>query len=943
MTPRATYRVQFSRAFTFADAVDIVPYLARLGISHLYSSPILTARAGSTHGYDIVDHASINPELGGRAGFDRLVATLHAHEMGILLDIVPNHMGVGGSDNRLWLDVLEWGRASPYATWFDIDWEPAEARLRGHVLLPFLGQQYGVELESGNIALRLDRRDGSLSAWYHHHRFPIAPRHYPQVLHPASGQSPMLDGALQGVASAVAPSNRSLPAIRKAFAEARQALAASLDDSIAHVAIDGALQRFDAATAEGRDQLHDLLERQSYRVAWWRAAADEINYRRFFNINDLAGFRVEVPGAFDAAHALLLELWSNGSVDGFRIDHVDGLADPRAYCRKLRRRMLALAGHRPSARSREPWIIVEKILARHEHVPTAWQVDGTTGYEFMDAVGGLLHEPAGEAALSELHAEITGDASNFHDHALVARRQILRDYLASELAGVALVAHRVLQRNPQTRDFTLTGIRRALAEIAAHFPVYRTYCSEAGPGIEDARTLEWAFTGARRGLRATEHALLDALLPLLSGRMVRHSTPGATRRDLLLVLRRFEQLTGPTAAKAIEDTAFYRYVRLLSRNEVGSDPAQFATPPATFSRQQRRRRQTPLALLATATHDHKRGEDTRARLAVLSERTEEWKAAVHRWMRLNAPLKVAVDSRPAPSPADEYQLYQTLVGAWPPHLEVADTAALAAFVERVEQWLLKAVREAKFRTDWDVGNTAYEDATLNFLRASMAPNRTIPLAEEIAAFSRQIAPQGMLKGLTQLALKCLSLGVPDIYQGTEVWDFSLVDPDNRRPVDYTALAALADQDPGNGWTNGAIKQQFLMRFLALRRSRNALFLRGRQLPIRLVGDAPEDFFAQLIVFDGSGVLLIAPRLTARLDGARRNLAFILPREFDGATGSDVFRRTVLQMRRQTTLPTFPAGDPPLFLYLLERPQPLDTECTSTSVRAAVEPICRDPA
>jgi (1->4)-alpha-D-glucan 1-alpha-D-glucosylmutase len=938
MTPRATYRVQFSRAFTFADAVGIVPYLAQLGISHLYSSPILTARAGSTHGYDIVDHASINPELGGRAGFDRLVTTLHAHEMGILLDIVPNHMGVGGGDNRLWLDVLEWGRASPYATWFDIDWEPAEARLRGHVLLPFLGQQYGVELEAGTIVLRLDPQDGSLSAWYHHHRFPITPRTYPQVFHAAVGQSAALDNALQAIATATAPSGRSMSSTRKAFAEAQLALAATLKDSAARAALDHALQCVNAATPDGRDRLHDLLERQSYRLAWWRAAADEINYRRFFNINDLAGFRVEVAGAFDAAHALLLELWSDGSVDGFRIDHVDGLADPRAYCRKLRRRMLALAEKRPPARSREPWIIVEKILARHEHVPAAWQVDGTTGYDFMDAVSGLLHDPGGEAALTNLYAEITGDAGNFHDHVLVARRQILRDYLASELAGVALVAHRVLQRNPQTRDFTLTGIRRALAEIAAHFHVYRTYCSEAGPGVEDARTLEWAFTGARRGLRATEHALLDVLLPILSGRTIRQTPPGAARRDLLLVLRRFEQLTGPTAAKAVEDTAFYRYVRLLSRNEVGADPAHFAMPPAAFSRQQRRRRQTPLALLATATHDHKRGEDARARLAVLSERAEEWSAAVHRWMRLNTPLKVTVDGKPAPAPADEYQLYQTLVGAWPPHLDVADRAALASFVERVEQWLLKAIREAKLRTDWDVGNAAYEEATLNFLRASMAPNRTIPLAEEIAAFARQIAPQGMLKGLAQLALKCLSLGVPDIYQGTEAWDFSLVDPDNRRPVDYAALAGQG-ASTSDGWTSGAIKQQFLMRLLALRKTQNELFRRGRQLPVRLIGDVSEDFLAQLIAFDGSGVLLIVPRLTARLDSTRHKLAFLLPREFDGTTGSDVLRGSPLQMHRQTTLPNVAPGDPPLFLYLLERTPPFARECKSTvggQPRTAVE-------
>jgi len=665
VNPRATYRLQFTKSFTFEHATALVPYLARLGISHLYSSPILTARAGSTHCYDIVDHSTINPELGGMPALRHLTETLHAHDMGLLVDIVPNHMGIAGSENRLWLDVLEWGRASPYAGWFDIDWEPQEPRLRGRVLLPFLGDTYGTVLAEGSIALRLDRATGSLSAWHHEHRLPIAPRDYGEVLCSAHGRVRTLDAALDRLSRVGRVAGaRGSRALRRTFQDSRAEFARFLaTDTAARTAVDEALSTFDCSTAAGQARLHQLLERQNYRLAWWRAAADEVNYRRFFNVNELAGFRVEVGPAFDASHALLLTLWRVGMIDGMRIDHVDGLGDPRGYCRKLRRRMEALARHRPPGRSREPWIVVEKILARHERLPSGWRVDGTTGYEFMDAVSAVLHDPKGEAPLTALHAEITGNTASFREHELVARRQILRDYLAAELAGVALVVHRILQRDPVTRDFTLTGVRRALAEVAAHFPVYRTYCSEAGPNPEDRRVLGWAVQAARRTLRPAEWPLFDALLPILEGSRIRHMPLGATRRDGLLALRRFQQLTGPTAAKSVEDTAFYRFARLLSRNEVGADPGQFALPAAAFGRMQRHLRRTPFTLLATATHDHKRGEDGRARLAVLSEQPTAWATAVRRWLRLNAPLKVSVDNAPAPVPTDEYQLYQTLVSA----------------------------------------------------------------------------------------------------------------------------------------------------------------------------------------------------------------------------------------------------------------------------------------
>jgi len=889
MTPRATYRLQLSGAFTLADATAVVPYLARLGISHLYCSPLLAARRGSTHGYDLVDHGRINPELGGMPAFLELVAALRRQGLGLLLDIVPNHMGVAGAENRLWLDVLERGRASPYAGWFDIEWE-AEEPLAGRILLPVLGQPYGSVLERGGIALRFDPAEGSLSAWYHEHRFPIAQRDYAAVLAGGGGDIEAL------LASPPAGGRRASEAWRH-----RLAACAATADGARGVA--AALARFDAADAAGRQRLHGLLERQHYRLAWWRAAADEVNYRRFFNINELAGFRVEVPAAFEAAHGFVLDLWRRGLIDGLRIDHVDGLAEPRAYCRKLRRRMEALAGERPEGLSRRPWIVVEKILARHETLTADWRADGSTGYDFMDAVGGLLHDPAGEAVLDRLHAELAGGRRSFHEEEVAARRQVLRDQFAAELGAAARVVHRVLQQDAHTRDFTLTGVRRGLAEIVAHFPAYRTYATRSGPTEKDRATLDWALGAAARSLRPAERPLLEAVGHVVSGAGLRTAPPGARRREGLRAVRRFQQLTAPVAAKAVEDTAFYRYVRLVSRNEVGSDPGRFAVPPAAFQRLQRGLARQPLGLLATATHDHKRGEDTRMRIAVLSERAEEWAATAARWARLNAPLKAALPDGPAPGAADEYQLYQTLVGAWPLGLDPADRDGVGRFAARIEGWLLKALREAKLRTDWGVGDPAYEDAAVRFLHASLAAERPARFAGEVAELAADLAPAGLTKGLAQTALKCWSVGVPDIYQGTEWWDFSLVDPDNRAPVDFVARAAALDGDAeGDGWRRGEVKQQLLRDLLAVRQRLPELFLRGRYLRPRLAGPLARRLVVQMLAAGDRAVLLAVPRLTAGLgmEGFART-TLTLPDGFAAAEAHRLPDGRAVAIRRRVVL------------------------------------------
>ncbi len=685
----ATARLQFHKDFTMDDATRLVPYYAKLGVSHLYASPLLKSRPGSTHGYDIVDHNQIDPELGGEDALRRLVAVLRQHDMGLVLDIVPNHMGVGGADNAWWLDVLEWGRSSAHAEYFDIDWDPPDGSLRGRMLAPFLGSPYGDCLNNGEITLQFDPEDGRFFAGYYSHRFPINPRDYASILltgggrleEPARafGALSTVDGeAMRGDAAAARADLRS-PDYAKAIAEC--------------------LADYAPADETGRDRLHRLLERQAYRLSWWRAATDEINWRRFFDVNGLAGVRAEVPAVFDDTHRTILRLYREGLIDAVRIDHVDGLADPRAYCRKLRRQLAAAAAHRPpELQGQAAGLWIEKILAPQEQLRTDWLTDGTTGYDYMNEMSAVLHDPAGEVPLTTLWTTLTGRPGEFQVEAEAARRQILRESLASESFSAAAAIHRIARRDVATRDYTLTAIRRTVTEILVHFHVYRIYAGLTGIDARDKREMDRAMAGARRTVRAIDRDLLELIGGWLSGDGIRQVPVGIRRQERLRAMIKFQQLSAPTAAKSIEDTAFYRFGRLISRNEVGTEPSQFALTPNAFHKAMgERRKKEPLALLATATHDHKRGEDTRARLAVISEIPSEWEAALQRWMRLNAPLKRDLGG-PAPDACDEIMLYQSIVGAWPLDLSPDDADGVKAFGERVAAWQEKALREAKRHT-----------------------------------------------------------------------------------------------------------------------------------------------------------------------------------------------------------------------------------------------------
>ncbi|MDQ0740225.1 malto-oligosyltrehalose synthase [Pseudomonas sp. W4I3] len=843
---RATQRLQFHKGFTLDDAVPLVPYFAQMGISHLYASPLLKARAGSMHGYDVVDPTRVNPELGGEAALQRLVAALREHDMGLILDIVSNHMAVGGADNPWWLDLLEWGRLSPYSEFFDIQWHSPDPLLKGQLLMPFLGSDYGEALQSGNLILKFDAAQGAFYVEHYEHRFPICPRDYALIL---GG-----DEALKPLADRFA----TLAYQDDAYAEAaqlKQTLAERAGDLLP--AIKQRLATFDGRTPEGFERLHELLEQQSYRLASWRTAADDINWRRFFDVNELGGLRVERTAVFEATHGKIFELIEAGLIDGLRIDHIDGLADPRGYCRKLRRRLDALSPQRHLP------IFVEKILGEGETLRDDWKVDGTTGYEFMNQLSLLQHHPDGFAPLAELWSRHSERPSAFMDEARLARQQILNGSLGGDFESVAQALLQVARDDVMTRDLTLGAIRRALQELIVHFPVYRTYISARGRSAADDKIFQQAMEGARTTLSEGDWPVLDHLEKWLGGQPWRRRPLGRERKMLKHACVRFQQLTSPAAAKAVEDTAFYRSAVLLSRNDVGFSTEQFSAPLADFHTvNQQRLEHFPHNLLATATHDHKRGEDTRARLAVLSECAPWYAEQVEHWRSLAAPLRDTPDS---PSAGDELILYQVLLGSWP----LESNPDLEAYQQRLWQWQQKALREAKLQSSWSAPNEAYERGVETFLQRVLLSEAGGPLRDALASAAQAIAPAGALNGLAQSLLHLSVPGVPDVYQGDEFWDFSLVDPDNRRPVDFVARQRALDT-PANPvellshWRDGRIKQALIAQVLALRKAHVGLFSDGTYTALEVVGEQAEHVVAFCREHQGTRVLVVVPRWSRRL-------------------------------------------------------------------------------
>ncbi len=845
---RATQRLQFHKGFTLDDAVPLVAYFAQLGISHLYASPLLAARAGSMHGYDVVDPTRVNPELGGEPALHRLVAALREHGMGLILDIVSNHMAVGGADNPWWLDLLEWGRLSPYSEFFDIQWHSPDPLLKGQLLMPFLGSDYGDALQSGNLLLKFDADHGGFYVEHYEHRFPICPRDYAMILGSDEVLKPLAERF-----SALAVDD-------DAYTEAswlKHALAERASEASVLHAIEHRLVEFDGRQPDGFQHLHALLEQQVYRLASWRTAADDINWRRFFDVNELGGLRVERSAVFEATHGKIFELISQGLVDGLRIDHIDGLADPRGYCRKLRRRVDALSPNRHLP------IFVEKILGEGETLREDWQVDGTTGYEFMNQLSLLQHDPAGFAPLAELWTRHSERPAAFIEEAWLARQQILNGSLAGDFESVAQALLQVARDDVMTRDLTLGAIRRALQELIVHFPVYRTYISARGRSANDDVFFLQALAGARSTLGEGDWPVLDHLEKWLGGQPWRNRPVGRERKMLKHACVRFQQLTSPAAAKAVEDTAFYRSAVLLSRNDVGFSTEQFSAPLADFHAANQQRLQTfPDNLLATATHDHKRGEDTRARLAVLSECAQWYVEQVEQWRRLAAPLR---DDAHSPSAGDELILYQVLLGSWP----LETNPDLQCYQQRLWQWQQKALREAKLQSSWSAPNEAYEQAVEAFLSRLLLSDAGATLRNAIASAAQAIAPAGALNGLAQSLLRITVPGVPDLYQGDEFWDFSLVDPDNRRPVDFNARQHALNNPPDVGellshWRDGRIKQALIAQVLAVRKAHTELFQRGSYTALEVEGKHADHVVAFCRTYQGKHLLVVVPRWSHRL-------------------------------------------------------------------------------
>jgi (1->4)-alpha-D-glucan 1-alpha-D-glucosylmutase len=922
--PTGTYRLQLHSGFRLEDADRVVDYLADLGVSDCYVSPYLAARPGSTHGYDVTDHSRINPEVGDELAHDRFLAHLKARGMGRVLDIVPNHMGFGPS-NPLLVDVLENGPQARSAPFFDVDWTPVKATLQGRILLPVLEDLYGKVLESGLLVL--ERDGGSFWIRYHDRRFPLRPRSYATVLarraealHAELDDEDVLDylsirDAAQNLPECRFCTPEEVERVRREkevikrrlhrLCERSPRVRAFVDENVASfLGEPGRPHTFDA--------LHALLEDQVFRLAYWRVAAEEINYRRFFDVTDLAGIRVEDEKVFDHVHRLICRWVREGGVTGLRVDHPDGLADPLGYFVRLQERLFLVAcrarleaeGRRDvdwpalAAKLRDRYraevdadpasplarrfpVVAEKILSTGERLPADWPIDGTVGYEYLNALNGLFVDPDASAAVDSVYREFTGDAEPFAEVLHQSKHHVERALLASELNTLGQLLNRVAESHRRSRDFTLNDLQRAVVEVVACFRVYRTYIRPGSEVSERDRSLvEQAVARARKRLPTVDRLVFDFVRDVLV-----LDTPSDLSDDARALWERFavrfQQITGPVQAKGLEDTTFYRQVPLVSLNEVGGDPSRFGSSPSAFhALNSHRHADWPGGLSTTATHDTKRGEDGRIRINVISELTDEWKTHLARWSRWNARKKLVVNDAECPDGREEYLLYQTLLGAWPFGGD-AD-APPEGFVARVQGYVVKAACEAKRNTTWTDPDPSYKEALTKFVAEVLEGPDAAPFLSDFLAFQRRVARIGVVHSLSQVLLKLASPGVADVYQGCELWDLSMVDPDNRRPVDFEARAAAlgrikADLASGRPRAelarslfeapgDGAIKLFVVWTALNHRRQNPELYQRGSYRPVESSGELKDRVVALVRHHAGRSVLAVVPRLVARLMG-----------------------------------------------------------------------------
>lgn len=913
--PLSTYRLQFNSDFRFSDAAAIIPYLHRLGISDIYASPYFQASAGSRHGYDILDQNTLNPEIGSEEEYEALVAALHAREMGQILDIVPNHMCIEGQ-NAFWLDVLENGPSSIYANFFDIDWHPVKQELENKILIPILGDQYGAILENGELQLAFE--EGSFFVSYYDNKLPIIPKSYSNILTLGLEQ-------LEEELSAAAPPFQELMSIitalkhlpptteqdperiieryREKEVVKRRLWSLYQETSSIRIFIDGNVAIFNGRRGEPRsfDHLDELLREQVYRISHWRVATEEINYRRFFDINSLGAIRVEDPAVFEKTHQLIFALVASGKVNGLRIDHADGLQDPEDYVKRLQmgcfislsgaddgeadnsaaadgnlrseygQKVAADPGFKPF------YIIGEKILLKAEKLPESWPVFGTTGYDFVNQVNGLFVDTAHAKVFERLYTRFMQHSIDFPTAVYDKKKLVMQVSMSSEINTIGHYLNRISEQNRHTRDFTLNSLIKSIVEVIACFPVYRTYINSFAVAERDRQYIEAAVSRAKRQNPAISTSVFDFIRAVL----LLHFPESLSEEYQLFWLdfvKRFQQITGPVMAKGVEDTAFYLYNRLVSLNEVGGNPERFGMTLEAFHGQNIERcKIRPLAMLATSTHDTKRSEDVRARINVLSEIPELWREGLTRWSRQNRKYKVIAEGKPTPSRNEEYFLYQTLVGTWP--FCLPEDGEFTAYCARIKEYMLKAMREAKVHTSWISPNARHEETVLSFIDAILKTSRHNIFLRDFAAFQRLTAAAGIFNSLSQTLLKITSPGIPDFYQGNELWDFSLVDPDNRRPVDYRLRKERLDEliqkesDEGPLATcrnivatrqDGQIKLHLTSKALNFRRDNRELFETGRYLPLNVEGSRLEHVCAFERSSNGTSFLVVVPRLCLRL-------------------------------------------------------------------------------
>jgi (1->4)-alpha-D-glucan 1-alpha-D-glucosylmutase len=916
--PVSTYRIQFNHRFTFRDATRTISYLDQLGITDIYASPYFKAKSGSLHGYDIVDHNSLNPELGTHQDYAAMIAELHRHGMGQVLDIVPNHMYIESPDNAWWMDVLENGLCSPYAAYFDIDWAPVKKELKDKVLIPVLGGQYGNILEGQE--LRLAFEEGAFFVYYDKHKFPVLPETYVSILEHRleklkallPEESPDLTELLSIITALqhLPPFTETDPLrITERYREKEvikrrlRLLVASHDDIGTHITENLILFNGTKGDSKSFDLLDNLMSEQIYRLSYWRVATDEINYRRFFDINGLGAIRMEHPAVFAATHALVFRLIRERSVTGLRIDHTDGLYNPVEYFHWVQRgcfiqEMITEEDGvdrgqvKPEAISEaerehamqydetvlknpeyKPFYIVgEKILTKSERMPEDWPIYGTTGYVFLNSVNGILIAGQNAKAFNVIYEKFIRKKINMQDMIAANKKVVMRTALSSEVNTLGHYLNNISERNRHTRDFTLNSLRRAIVEVIAAFPVYRTYTNTWTVSDRDIQYIELAVSRAKRNNPAISESIFDFLKEVLLLRFPKalNDTDKAKQFDFLM---RFQQFTGPVMAIGVEDTTFYVYNRLVSLNEVGGMPDRFGTTLEAFHGQNMERLKFwPHALITTDTHDTKRSDDVRARINVLSEIPREWGDHVKAWARINKKRKTKIDGVASPDRNEEYLLYQTLVGAWP--IEMIEGNAYDEFVGRIRDYMIKASREAKVNTSWVNPNEAHEQALITFIDHILRPTPGNQFLTDFIPFQRKISHCGMYNSLTQTLLKICVPGVPDFYQGTELWNFNLVDPDNRRPVDYEKRIDMLSElkrresemirinlagDLSRRMDDGRIKMYLTYKALAWRKANRRLFEKGEYLPLTAVGSRTDNVCAFLRRMDNLSTIVVVPR------------------------------------------------------------------------------------